>query len=434
MGQQTAQSVFTVIIQSAHDVTILDNDDITDVYFIEDIYSYLMTGKITLKDTRALAEMLPLVGNEKITIEYGTTDQGSKDYYKTKSFTFEIVKMSWIENTNQKNRHLIEFFFIQEPHRRLHTGHYSRSFKCERYTDYVKWILEHHVGITAFNEFEDGMEILQYFYTGLKTPAMNIEWLGSRTSGSISGQPGYLLYASTQNEGAPYNYVTLEKLLMNSTLMPPEAGPYTIHAHNEYNINKILKYKDQRVDKRQLEKLIKFIGLGYDIKRKRYLKNEYEYVEGVGRFTCLGNFSLFDKDLEETVSVDQELTCEFEEEFIMKNLYWGDWIKRYALQHTVSTVMEGHVERYAGGIIEIAWPSANDDEIFDDTMAGLFLVKSITHSFVPMGKPVYMQKIVLIKNGYDKSTGILTPAGKPNVIGKPVIPYSDTNNMGIRGH
>lgn len=433
MGQQTAQSIFSVILHSASGDTIIDNDDIVNVYFIEDIFSYLMTGKIILKDTRALAEMLPLVGNETLTILYGSVDAGSKDFHKMKQVDFEIVKFGWIENTQDKHRHMMEFFFIQDTHRKLHMQHFSRSFKCELYTDYVRWILENHVGIDSFNDFEDGIEILQYYYTGLKTPAQCVDWLSSRTAGSFTGQPGYLLFANTQTLGDPYNFVTLEKLLMNGSLMPPDAGPYTIGAHNEYNINRILKYSDKRVDKRQLERLMKFINLGYDIKRKRYLKNIYEYQEGLDRFTTLGNFSLFESGIENTISVDQELTAEFEEEEIMKNLFWGDWVKRYALQHTVSTVIEGHVDRYAGGMIEIAWPSADDVEIMDATMAGLFLVKSITHSFTPLTKPVYMQKMVLIKNGYDKSDGRLTPAGKKNVQGKPDIPMSDTYKLGIRG-
>lgn len=434
MTTQSAQSVFSVVLNTPNENIVMDNDDITDLYFIEDIYSYLMTGKIVLKDTRGLNEFLPLVGSETITIEYGTVDQGSKDYYLVKDFTFDIIKMGYVENTSDKHRHLTEFFFIQSPHKRLHMEHYSRSYKCELYTDYVLDICDRHCGIKDWNRFEVGNEMLQYFYTGLKTPAQNIEWLSNRSSGSESGQPGYLLFANTQTPGAPYNYCTLESLLMNNVRMPPEAGPYTIDAHNEYNINRILRYKDHKVDKKALSKMMHYIGLGFDIKRKKYLKNIYEYQEALDRFTCLGNFSLFSNEVDAIVSPAQELTAEFEEEEIMKNIYFGDWIKRYCLQHTVTTMLEGHVSRYAGGIIEIAWPSASDDEVFDKNMAGLYLVKSITHQFSPRNKPVYMQKMVLIKNGYDDSNGILTPwGGKRNIKSIPEIEESGLYNLPIRG-
>lgn len=409
----TAQSVFAVTIEAATDTIIMDNDDIRECYFIEDIFSYLKTGCLYCRDTRGLSEFLPLVGNEKITIEYGSADG---QVYQTKKFTFDIIKLEEIENTNEKHRHFLKFFFIDEPHKRLHFEHYSRSFMCMKYTEMIAEILDRHAGMKPgmFLDFEHCKEELQYFYTGLKTVAQNVEWLASRCSGDNSGQPGYLLYSSTQNEAKPYNFVTLELMLQQNTQMPPHAGPYTIHAPSEYNINKIIKYKDNRVDKRSLEKLIHYVGLGYDILRKRYLKNIYKYQEGLDKFTCLGDFSLFEEGYDAILSCNQELTAEFEEKEIMKNVYFGDWVKRYCLQHTVSIILEGHCERYCGGMIEVIWPSASDDEIFDKTMNGLYLVKSVTHSFVPIQKPVYTQKMILIKNGYNDSDGKLTPAAKKN--------------------
>jgi hypothetical protein len=427
----TAQSVFSVTIIGATETIIMDNDDIREIYFVEDIYSYLKTGKMICRDTRGLSEFLPIVGNERIIIEYGTTYGGGESYI-IKELEFVIIKVEEIENTNDKHRHFLSFFFIEEPHRNLHMAHHSRSYLCELYTDIIEHILANHVGITSFTNFEPCNEEIHYFYTGLKTPAQCVEWLGSRCSGAGSGQPGYLLYSSSQNPGAPYNFVTLETLLQQGTQMPPYAGPYTIGAHHEYNINKIIKYYNGRVDKRAIEKLMYYINLGFDIQRKRYLKNEYFYMDALSRFTCLGDFSLFEEGIDTPLSVNQELTGEFEEEFIMKNIYFGDWIKRYCLQNLATVILEGHVERYCGGMIEIMWPSANDEELFDKNMNGLFLVKSITHMFSPLQKPVYTQKMVLIKNAYNDSEGNLTSAVKVN---KKVvhIERSTFDNTDVRG-
>lgn len=430
----TAQSVFSVTISATTDTIILDNDDIRELYFIEDIYSYLKAGCLYCRDTRGLVEFLPLVGGETITIEYGSTEAGSKDGYKVKKFTFDIIKFDEVENTNDKHRHLFKFFFIESPHKRLHMEHYSYSYKCMFYTDIIADLLDRHVGMkpSQFINFEPCDQELQYFYTGLRTPAQCVEWLGSRASGITSGQPGYLLYSSTQDEAAPYNFVTLETMLQQNVQMPPYAGYYTISARNEYNINKIIKYVDGRVDKKSLDRLMNHINIGFDIQRKRYLRNVYTYQEGLDRFTCLGDFSLFSSEKDSLASCTQDLTGEVEEEMIMKNIYFGEWIKRYCLQHTVSVILEGHVDRYCGGMIEIMWPSANDDEIFDKNMNGLFLVKSITHSFVPLQKPVYTQKMILIKNGYNDSESNLTPATKVN---KKLVIYDKDpyTNTGVRG-
>lgn len=408
---RTAQTEFSVTIVGSTNVVILDNDDIRDIYFIEDIYSYLKCGKMYCRDTRAIAQLLPLVNEETLLIEYTTDDSENKFAF------FNIIKVDKIEPTQDHYRTLFELTFIEAPHKNLHMPHHSRSYKCKKYTDYIRHIAEKHAGIDAWNEFEDGNEDLQYYYTGLKTPAQCIEWLGSRTSGSESGQPGYLLFSSTKDPSNPYNFVTLEKLLSKSELLPvmPSPGCYTYQSHYEYYINRILHYSVNRVDKRALEQLMYYINIGWDIKRKRYLRNEYTYEEALDRFTCLGTYSLFEIGNDNIIKCKHELTAEPEEEFIMKNLYFGDWIKRYCLQQTVSINVEGHSERYCGGMIEILWPTSTQEEIVDMNMDGLFLVKSITHYFSPLQKPIYTQKMILIKNGYTSSEGNLTGAGKPRI-------------------
>ena len=417
-----AQSAFAVTIYGNTNTIIMDNDDIRELYFVEDIYSYLKSGCLTCRDTRGLAEFLPLVGNERININYGTNDGGQG--YKTKKFDFNIVKIDEIENTGNKQRHLLKFFFIESPHKRLHMEKYSRSYKCMTYTDIAKDILERHAGM-SYGEFlnsEGNPEILQYFYTGLKSPAQCVEWLLSRASSDMSGQPGFLLYSSTQDDSLPYNLRSLETLLQQSSLMPPYTDPeyYSIQSGNQYDINKILKYTIGRPDHKSLERMMSYTGIGFDIKRKRYLKNTYSYMDALGRFTCLGDYSLFDVGKNAILSSSQELTGEFEELAIMQNIYFGDWIKRYCLQHTVSIMIEGHVDRYCGGMISILWPTSSDDELFDKNMDGLYLVKSITHSFCPLQKPIYTQKMILIKNGYNSSDGTLTAAAKVNK--KAVVP------------
>lgn len=419
-----AQSEFSVTIEGSTNTIILDNDDIRDIYFIEDIYSYLKCGKLYCRDTRAINQLLPLVSAERLIIEYMTKDAESK------VVPFVIIKISKVENVQDHFRNLFEVIFIEEPHKTLHMPHHSRSYKCEKYTDYIRHIAEKHAGIDAWGDFEDGNEDLQYYYTGLKTPAQCIEWLGSRTSGSVSGQPGYLLFSNTKDPAAPYNFVTLEKLLSMGELLPitPSPGYYIFQSPYDYYINRIISYDVSRVDKRAIEQLMYNIGIGWDIKRKRYLRNEYFYSDALARFTILGLYSLFEEGADGIVKCKHDLTAEPEEEFIMKNLYFGDWIKRYCLQQTVSINVEGHCDRYCGGLIEILWPTSVEDELFDKNMNGLFLVKSITHYFSPLQKPVYVQKMVLIKNGYNDSDGNLTAAGKPRLsIPFPASTFTNTD-------
>ena len=436
MSNTKSQHVFSVHIKGGGDEVLFDNDDIFQLYFIEDIFSHVKSGKMIFEDQRGIHEHIPLVGDELLTITYGSIDN-AQDSHHLKKVEFEVFKVGEIENTNDKRRHLVEIFFCEEQHKALHYQHFSASYKCLLYTDIVREICEKQIDMTAFNKWEDCVEEIPYFYNALKTPAQNIKYLLERCSSAASGQPGYLLYSNTQDPGAPFNLVSLETLLAQGSPMPPGDGIYTMYSHNEFDVNKIIKYKNHRPDKQAIKDLIHNFNLGYDIKRKRYLLNEYEYGEGLDRFTSLGDYSLFNSDSDHIRFNRQDLTCEVDEDEVMKNMFWGNWVKRYSLANTISITLEGHSERYAGGMIKIIWPSSSDEEPYDKQMVGLFLVKSITHNFVPSQQPVYTQKMNLIKNGYNDTSGNVDPAGKTNTVF--VDPWMDKaeilfkDHIGIRG-
>jgi hypothetical protein len=70
------QSVFSVTIIGNADTVVVENDNVVDLYFVEDIYSYLKTGCLMCADTQGMSEWLPLVGNEKIIIDYDISLDG----------------------------------------------------------------------------------------------------------------------------------------------------------------------------------------------------------------------------------------------------------------------------------------------------------------------------------------------------------------------
>ncbi len=65
-------TTFTVILKNNEDNIVLDNADIIQCYFIEDIYSFVKSGKLIFKDNKGIVEFLPLMAGELITIVYAT--------------------------------------------------------------------------------------------------------------------------------------------------------------------------------------------------------------------------------------------------------------------------------------------------------------------------------------------------------------------------
>ncbi|MFW6377492.1 MAG: hypothetical protein ACOCZ5_02485 [bacterium] len=54
---------------------VLSGDEVIQLYFVEDIFSYCMTGKMIFTDTRGLFEFGPITGNETIKIHYSRGDE-----------------------------------------------------------------------------------------------------------------------------------------------------------------------------------------------------------------------------------------------------------------------------------------------------------------------------------------------------------------------
>lgn len=426
MSARQVHHVFSVEIFGGSESVVIDNNDLVQLYFVEDIYSLLLTGKMIIIDNRGLHEFLPIVGDENIRITYGSI-VNPNDPHDLKVLDFETYKIGDIENTEERNRKVIEIFFTEKQHKLLHHYNCSASWVCRPYTDIIKEIGEIQAGF-EWAHFEDCEEIKDYYYNGLLSPAQDMKWLSERCSSVVSGEPGFLIYSDTLNIGMK-NLASLEYLLAMSPRLPRLTldDVYTVIAHHEYNINNIIKYRIHRGDKNSLGSLMRGFNLGFDIRRKKHFKNEYSYTEGLDRYTCLGEYSLFNEDRDFIEFNDQILTGEHDEEYVMKNMFWGEWIKRYSLQQTVSVVMEGHSLRHCGGVIEIVWPSSDENQPFDKQMVGLYLVKSITHNFVPSNQPMYTQKMELIKNGYHDTDGTLTPAGKIRLSTKEVKEGKDLN-------
>jgi len=417
MSLAKVQHKFSVTIEGGKESTTLDNNDIIVCRLFEDIYSYCKTLHLVTKDTKALHEMLPIVGDEKVTIVYQSLLE-DKFSYAEKEFTFYMLKVN-VANSKDRNRHHIEFFCVDSMYKKLHSWNFTRSYSddCYTYMDIAQQILED-IAEVDLGEFENCPEKKHYFYTGMRTPIQCVKWLAERCTSDATGQPGYVMYADTYNSGEDLlNVISLETLLKKGVdMVPPLDGLYTVRSHNEYNINNIISYTVNRPDKQSLRPLLGSFELCWDIRRKKYIKVECSYKDALDKFTCLGAKSLFN-----TAAIDTDIgeykkhhNVNEDDEEICKNIYYSDWIKRYCLQQTIQCSLEGHCERFAGGMIEIKWPSADDDIQVDPNMTGLFLCKSITHQWMPSQNPVYTQKMVLIKNGYHESSPKLIDAAKVN--------------------
>lgn len=386
-------SKYSVYIKFENQEVHINTTEISILYFIEDIFSYSVVGQFEFHDRQGIMEFGPLTGNEKIGIVYGVENDIER--------TFDIYKIdklmpSW-SNANGKENH-ISITFVDEMFYSLVGKQYSLSWKNKRASEIIKDISENILGNPKFHNWEDSIDILDYFYIPYWNPKMAIDWLTKRSRGTRSRKAGYLFY----NDINGSNFYTIESLFMQKRLMDigwNRSGFYLFEGETKHPYNRILGYEMSGIDNLSKREIKGSTLQGYDFDHKELLSNSYNYRNGIENFTLLGEKSLF-PDISDS-GFSHQLTGENNSR-TMDNMYYDDWIKTYSMQQTLSIVVHGHEARYPGSLVEIEWPSSHKKEIYNKNFAGKYLVKSITHQF-GQGRPFYRQKMILMKNAYEGS-------------------------------
>jgi hypothetical protein len=399
------QEQFAIELVTRNGSKILENTNVEKIYFIEDIYSICIVGKLIFREREGLFEFGPITGDETLVLYYGSEN---REY---RFSIYKIAKGTPLTSLDGK-MNVFEIDFVDASYPAFFRDIRSFSYSAKKYTDIVKDLAKRYAGIESYEIFENSNESIENFNTSSKTIGNCIKWLISRASGQISKQPGFLFYQTSQEK--PWNLVTLEYLLSQKNLLETEGETkYGFFNENLFHPNKILSYNMSHIDRQSLGSLSGGIRRGYDSKRKKFIKREYVYTDALKRFTILGKKSLFIKNIDNP-NVRVENIGEAEEN-IIDNIYFGQWIKQYCNQLVVTFTVKGHEGRYAGALIDVEWPSTSDREIYNKNLMGKYLIKSVIHQFSGEN-PIYSQKLVCIKNGYyDSDDDSLAPAIKKNI-------------------
>lgn len=392
--KQEHTGTFSVALQLEAGILTLDNKDIVKIYFIEDIFSFSMVGKIQFFDNIGLMEYGPITGNEKLILAYG-----EEENWELVFDIFKISRVVQMSGPESGTMNMIEILFVDEMFLSLTQKKYSKSWKDEYISDIVEDISMNMLEI-RLKQIERTNEKLPYFYIPYWTASTAINWLIKRASSFVTDTAGYLFYNNIEGT----NFVTLEKLLQQTQILKlseEDTGEYHFEDINMFMYNKILGWSISGIDNLSLKELKGGHKLGYDFTKKELLEPSFEYSTSIKNFTLLGQKSLF-KDVSDN-TVDYSLEGENDIK-ILSNLFHNDFIKRYCMQQCINIMVRGHERRYAGAMIEVKWPSAFlKEEHYNKNMQGLYLIKSITHQFSGRAQPYYQQKLVCMKPAYNES-------------------------------
>ena len=124
MASPLEQGSFTVTISfdSANAFKVAP-EDISECYFIEDIYTMTMLGKLCVKDRYGIREYGPLTGDERMTISYGNASLITKE--------FSIYNIPAVENIvdfRQQQNSIISVLFCDTYYTNLTQKKFSKSW------------------------------------------------------------------------------------------------------------------------------------------------------------------------------------------------------------------------------------------------------------------------------------------------------------------
>ena len=391
-----SKTLAVTLINKDGDEFLLSTGTIENLYFIEDIYSFCMVGKLSFLDTGGIFEFGTFWGwdDEKIRITYGVPE--SSDIIKEYNI-YKIAKQAPSTGSKMQTNNLVEVLFVSTSYYNWHYKQYSLSFKDKKISYILNHIMQHMIG-EEFDTFEATNETIPYFYTGLLSPAENFKYLMERATGIETGKAGYVCFENSVG----WNLVSLPKIMNNSNeLMEPE-GKYVFSASNAWYQNNILSFEREGIDNSSRQQLSGGFRTGYDMLRKKNFTEEFTYKESrkdvEDSFMGDSQYPLFDPNI--TGQEKYIKTGESDETFV-KNIYNSNWIKQYSNQQLISIYLSGHEKRHAGGIIEIEWNSNMSEEL-NQNFTGKYFVKSVINYFYKEQKPFYNQKLVLMKNSYDR--------------------------------
>jgi hypothetical protein len=420
-------------------VTTIEPGDIQQLYFIEDIFSYCMAGKMVFDDKFGLVENGPFTGNERLILLYGV-----REYRRIVFDIIKFEKMTMVSSSMSEKRFQTVIYFVDTTYKYFTKRRYSRSWDNTKNKDILdhilhKWCEGHENEKILLKRYDDS-DTKSTFISPYWTPIECISWINKRTTPKPSSAigndiPGYLYYnntfwngSETYNKdnnfsaawkslnnlfGEPVNkksdWVDSENVLVFFGGMK-ETTSDVLNVDDPMYVGKILDWKYSGIDFINIKKIQGSNVLGYNFNGKDLIRRTYKYSkkndtesvdkEMIGTITGLGNSSLF-PDISDKNS--EIILTSLDNKNDIDSKYYNEWLRNYSKQQSLSVIVRGWEGRFAGMMIkDVMWQSFDDtNRAGNKNLIGPYLIKSITHNFGT--KQGYTQRLVLLKNAYYKT-------------------------------
>lgn len=449
---------YTVTMHFASESVVFRSSDVLEFYFIEDIFSLSVTGRCQIVDIKGAIERLEnFTGDIALSIAFYRVSSTSNMKSEMQSKTFYIEKITALNLDATRKTKVYQILFADLSYSIFNKLRFSYSWgdidiKPEQIVeDLVKKLGK--VPYKKNDKLWDPCKTkFQVYYSPFWNIRQNIQYLIPRIRSEKHDVSGYCFFISSDlKSNYEMNFAPLEAMLSESSSIAPYNKFDFYQAQKPTpgcNLDecKVSSWQVLSFDNVNYDAIAGATYFGYNQDRgKQPYKCTFDYKMGIEKTTILGSTSLFEEvervkvpsdasgnslegDIDPAKPVHHYMN---EEPEILENMWYDDWVKRYCQSQMIEVITLGSSYRKIGTLGELyiprnfEWKNMGDEGSYGDPTlqqlhprwSGKALIKSITHYFQAK-EPAYLQKCILIKNGYEKSMGNgckLLPASKSNL-------------------
>ena len=396
---------------------LLTDVAIVEINIFEDIMKSSLTGSIIIGDTNNVVSLLPIVGQEYLTLKLETPTFLDRDGIDFTESPFAVNRINLRKEVNSGGQ-LYELEFVSQELLKNLQKKVSKSYSQRKGNvgEIVFDLLSNSIGTTKKVFIEPTTGNRRYI-TPNSNPFTVIKKLTSEAVSKKSSSPHYLFFENKngihfRSLQSLYNQEVSDAFHVGDKGFDEKVtGNDSESGKLIQNYKRVLAYEVKTNNDLVFDSMSGILGgrvISHDIFKKNYSVKNYNYFNDgdFGKHTRLDDASrLYNKDRFESKNFANSLTLvvptsktskDLDAQYVTKDKLNGQSdatrIDEIVLQRqqrileytgglTIQMVIHGRTSITAGDLIHVFVPSLGDDEIDNELYTGIYLVTKLRHTF-----------------------------------------------------
>ena len=206
----------------------------TEISYFEDIYSFAVSGYVTIVDAQGFIEILQLTGNEFVEIIFAKT----KNAPNTNKQVFRVYKVGDRKPTGNMNSESYTLYFCSEELILSEQTKISKSYKGKKISDVIGNILTEKLAVDPKKLYIERTTGINDFIVPQLKPFEAISWLSTYARPDLPGIKGAdMLFFETKDK---FNFRSLQSMFQDNI--------YTTYKYQQKNIDeKIQSFQEETI-------------------------------------------------------------------------------------------------------------------------------------------------------------------------------------------